>query len=245
MRTSFVIGRIFGIPIGVNYSWFIIFIIVTASLALFYFPENYPKWSVETYWGIALVTSLLFFGSVLAHELCHSIVSIHNGIPVRSITLFIFGGVSQISREAAKASDELVMAAAGPLSSLVLGGIFAAIWYLSLPVSEPVAAVAYWLMIINVSLALFNLIPGFPLDGGRVLRSLLWAVTDYRRATRIAAISGQGIAYLFIVVGIVIMFLGYWINGLWIAFIGWFLGGAAAASRREVTLQEPGPPSGR
>ena len=238
MRTSFVIGRIFGIPIGINYSWFIIFIIVTASLALFYFPENYPEWSVETYWAIGLVTSLLFFGSVLAHELSHSVVSIRSGIPVKSITLFIFGGVAQISREAAKPSAELLMAAAGPLSSLGIALFFAIIWFLSAGFSEPVAALAEWLMIINVSLALFNLIPGFPLDGGRVLRAILWAVTDYRKATRIAALSGQGIAYLFIVVGILVMFWGYWINGLWIAFIGWFLENAASGSYRQARLVE-------
>lgn len=239
-RDAIPLGRLFGIPLRLHYTWFIIFALVTVSLSWQYFPMFYPDWPVFLYWIIGVATSLLFFASVVAHELAHSLVSNANGVPVRSITLFIFGGVAQISREATRPIAELLMAAAGPVSSLLIAALFGLVWLLTRSVNEPVAALGEWLLRINVSLALFNLIPGFPLDGGRILRSLVWRFTgNYKKATRIATLAGQVISYLFIFGGIALMFLTRdWFNGLWIAFIGFFLGNAASASYRQVRLRE-------
>lgn len=240
MASSIRLGRIFGIPVGFHYSWFVIFFLITLSLALYQFPYEYPSWPRSTYWVIGIITSLLFFASIVVHELSHSIVALSGGIPVKSITLFIFGGVAQISKEATNPRTELVMAAAGPLSSLVIAGIFSVILLFTSAVNEPIAALAKWLAQINLLLAIFNLIPGFPMDGGRIFRSAVWAVTgDYRRATQIASISGRGIAYLFILGGIYVMlFQGNWISGLWLAFIGWFLENAASGSYRQMVLRD-------
>lgn len=238
MGNSLRLGRIFGIPFGVNYSWFIVFVLVTASLAGVYFPGEYPTWGYLTWWSVGLVTSLLFFVSVLAHELAHSLVSMANGVPVHSITLFIFGGVARVAREAHRPAAELTMALAGPACSLGLGALFATLWLLLGGFSEPVAALAGWLAAINVSLAVFNMVPGFPLDGGRVLRALIWKVSgDFRRATRIATSVGRIIAYAFIFGGILAVFYQYW-NGLWFAFLGWFLDRAAVDSYRQVALRD-------
>jgi Zn-dependent protease/predicted transcriptional regulator len=241
--TAFNLGRIFGIPFRLHFTWFIIFVLVTVSLSWQVFPTLYPDWAGPTYWVIGIVTSLLSFGSVVAHELAHSLVARFYGIPVRSITLFIFGGVAQITREAARPGAEFRMAAAGPVCSLVLGGLFALLWLLTQDIIEPVAALAFWLAQINVVLAIFNLIPGFPLDGGRVFRSLIWRLTGkYSPATRIAVRVGQGVGYMFILVGILIILLRPfdldWFSGLWLAFIGWFLEDAASASYRQVQWRE-------
>jgi len=195
------------------------------------------------YWVTGIITSLLFFASVVAHELAHSLVGRANGIPIKSITLFIFGGVAQMTREATKASAELKMAAAGPACSLTIGGLCALLWFFTQGMIEPIAAMFQWLAYVNVLLAAFNLIPGFPLDGGRVFRSLLWRITgNHRRSTRIATQVGRGIGYLFILGGILIIFLSPfglgWFSGLWLAFIGWFLENAASASYRQAQWRE-------
>jgi Zn-dependent protease/CBS domain-containing protein len=240
MNGSFRLGKLLGIPIHLHYSWFFIFALVTLSLSGFYFPELYPDWSPQLAWGVGVATSLFFFASVVAHELTHSLVSMRFGVPVRSITLFIFGGVARISREPILPRGELLMALAGPLCSLFLGGLFWGLALLAAPVSQPVNALAAWLARINVLLAVFNLIPGFPLDGGRVFRSLVWGATkDLRRATRYATFLGQGIAYLFIFGGILLAFLTRdWVSGLWLAFIGWFLENAASSSYRQAVLRD-------
>ncbi len=233
------IGRAFGIPLKLHYSWFIVFVLVVWSLAAGYFPAAYPHWNLTTSLIAGVMTSLLFFASVLAHELMHSVVAQAAGIPIRSITLFIFGGVSQMTEEPKQPQVEFRMALAGPLTSLVLGGIFLAIWFWLLDIPELVKAICLWLGWINIVLAAFNLIPGFPLDGGRVLRSLLWWRSgNLRSATRIASNIGRGIGYLLIFIGIASMFMGNWINGLWLAFIGWFLENAAGASYRQLALQD-------
>ena len=240
MNGSFRLGKLLGIPILVHYSWFFIFALVTLSLSGFYFPDAYPAWSNRLAWGVGVATSLLFFASVVAHELTHSVVSVRFGVPVKSITLFIFGGVARISREPIQPRGELLMALSGPLSSLLLGALFWGVAVISAPLSQPVNALAAWLARINVLLAVFNLIPGFPLDGGRVLRSILWGATgDFRRATRYATILGQGIAFLFILGGILLAFLTRdWVSGLWLAFIGWFLENAASSSYRQAVLRD-------
>jgi len=233
------IGKIFGISLRLNWSWFIVFVLVSWVLTANYFPLTYPHWSLTTSLIAGIVTSLLFFGSVLAHELMHSIVAQALGIKVHSITLFIFGGVSQITEEPSQPKDEFRIAIAGPLTSLIISGIFWGIYFGLRGINEPLTAVAYWLGLINVFLAGFNLIPGFPLDGGRVLRSILWwRNKNLRKATRTASNIGRGVGYLFIFGGIFLIFQGLWFNGLWFAFIGWFLENAAVGSYRQVALQD-------
>jgi len=240
-RNALHLGRIWGIEIGLDYSWFVVFALVTWTLSAHYFPLSYPFWSPNTYWLVGLLTSLLFFASVLAHELGHSLVAIRSGIPVRSITLFIFGGVARIVREPTRPLQEFWIALAGPAVSVTLGVLFGAI-AVGLPDPQaPLAALAGWLSTINFVLALFNLIPGFPLDGGRVLRAVLWGISgDLLKATRAASWVGRAVAYLFILGGIVLFFMGpqYWLNGIWLAFIGWFLEHAASTSYRQLALRE-------
>ncbi|MBA7466284.1 MAG: CBS domain-containing protein [Dehalococcoidia bacterium] len=240
MGGAFSLGRIFGIQFRIHYSWFIIFVLITGSLSWQYFPYTYPEWSAPTYWLTGIATSLLFFASVVAHELAHSLVARANDIPVKSITLFLFGGVAHMAREASRHGAELRMALAGPVASLVIGGLFFGLHLLLQSVNEPVAALTFWLARINVVLALFNLIPGFPLDGGRVFRSLLWRFSgNYQRATRIAFEVGRGVGYLFVAGGVILMFLSRenWFNGLWLAFIGIFLAYMATASYRQTQWQ--------
>jgi len=238
MSGAFNLGKLFGIQFRLHYTWFLIFVLLTTSLSLYYFPADYPGWSLVLYWAVGIATSLIFFASVVAHELAHSLVGRMNGIPVKSITLFIFGGVAQMTREATHPGAEFKMAAAGPALSILLGGLFGLLWFFVRDVNEQLAAMALWLALINVALAAFNLIPGFPLDGGRVFRSILWHFTgNYQRSTRIATTVGRGVGYLFILVGIWIAFLRpfglNWFTGLWLAFIGWFLQNAASASYRQ------------
>jgi Zn-dependent protease/CBS domain-containing protein len=237
-KSSFRLGRVLGIPIEVHVSWFIVFILVTTSLAVFYFPQQYPRWSTLLAWVVGLATSLLFFVSVLLHELAHSVYARSRGIPVRNITLFIFGGVSQITEEPKTAATEFAMAFAGPLTSFVLAALFGLLWFVTRTVSQPIAALSGYLAIINATLGAFNLIPGFPLDGGRVFRSILWGISqNLERATRWASLVGQGIAYLMIIIGIWQFFSGNTLNGLWLAFIGWFLDNAAQSSYQQVAVQ--------
>ncbi len=239
MRGGIPIGKLFGIDLRLNYSWFIVFAVVTYLLAHDYFPSLYPTWNPATRIVAGLVASLLLFVSLMAHELMHSVVAQKAGIPVKSITLFVFGGVSEITKEPEKPKDELFIALAGPLTSLVIGGIFWLIWLVARDTSNVISSVAYWLGLTNVSLAVFNLIPGFPLDGGRVLRAILWwRKRNLRAATRIATNAGRVVGYILIFFGIWQIFLGLWVNGFWTAFIGWFLENAASGSYRQVALQD-------
>lgn len=246
-RNALRLGRVWGIEIGLDYSWFIVFALVTWALSVQYFPEMYPPWprfypllGEGMYWLVGIVTSLLFFASVLAHELGHSVIAIRTGLPVQSITLFIFGGVARIVREPSRPRQEFLIAIAGPAVSAVLGLLF---WVLSASLSDPrtpLAALAEWLSLTNFALAVFNLMPGFPLDGGRVLRAILWSIHgDLLRATRIASWIGRGVAYLFIGGGVLLIFwTGDLWSGLWLALIGWFLDNAASMSYQQLVLRE-------
>jgi Zn-dependent protease/predicted transcriptional regulator len=230
------IGRVFGIPIYVHPSWFVIFALITFSLAT-QFTRQHPHWSHAQHWYLGILTSLLFFGSVVFHELAHSVVALHYRMPVVSITLFVFGGVARIGREPDSAKREFNVAMVGPLSSYFLSGSF---WLLLrlFPQNEMVAALAFWLAWVNFGLATFNLVPGFPLDGGRIFRALVWGLThSYERATRLAAGSGRLIAYAIIVFGSWRALSGDFIGGLWIAFIGWFLLTAAQESVAQVAVR--------
>ncbi len=241
MRNAIRLGKIFGIEIGADWSWFLVFVLITSSLAEHYLMVS-PDWTTALRWTLALATSLLFFASVLAHELAHSLVSKAQGVPVPRITLFIFGGAAQISAEPRRARDEFRMALAGPVTSLALAALFGAVWFLTQGVSSgaslwlAVGAVASWLASINLMLALFNLLPGFPLDGGRILRSLVWGAThNLPRATQVAVSGGVLMSWLIILVGFWQVFNGNWADGLWLAFIGWFLQ-SAAVQEGQVTV---------
>jgi Zn-dependent protease len=238
MSSSIKIGRIIGIPIELHISWFLIFGLLTWSLATGYFPNEYPSLNGISYWAIGLLTSILFFSSVLAHELGHSIIAIRNRVPVKRINLFIFGGVAQIEREPNSAGAEFRIAIAGPLVSLALAALFGGLWLLDQAVPLLAAPSAY-LFRINIILVLFNMIPGFPLDGGRIFRALVWQITgSYYQSTKVASFIGQLIGYGFIGLGVFFMFTGQSMNGLWMAFIGWFLQGAASSGYRQARMQQ-------
>jgi Zn-dependent protease/predicted transcriptional regulator len=231
------IGHIFGIPIYLHPSWLIIFVLITLMLGM-QFTAQHPKWSPAEHWALGIATSLLFFASVIFHEVSHSVVALHYKLPVKSITLFVFGGLSAIEREPPNAGQEFKMAIAGPVSSLFLAGVFFVIWRYG-HFGEFVAGMSYWLFEINLILGIFNLVPGFPLDGGRVLRGIIWGITkDYRKASQIASKSGQFIAYLMIFAGIWQALEGNWIGGIWLAFIGWFLLEAAKETFMQVALRD-------
>ena len=238
MRPSITLGRIAGIEIGIHYTWLFIAVLIVWSLAGGYFPRLYPGWDASTYWIAALVAALALFGSVLFHELAHSLVAIWRGIPVRSITLFVFGGVSAMEEEAETPLDEFLISVVGPLASFFLAGLA---WAGSVLIADPrsaPAAILGYLSFINALLGGFNLLPGFPLDGGRVLRAIVWGASrNLRRATQIASVAGQWIGMLLIFWGVSQLFAGAVLNGMWIAFIGWFLTSAAVSERRGYELK--------
>ena len=240
MGRSFRIGKIFGIPLMVDLSFFLIFIFITVTLSIDFFPNSYEGWPDSFYWIVGIATSLLFFASLVAHETAHSIVSKRAGIPVKSITLFILGGVAQISREVSKPKTELVMSLAGPLCSAALGGIFYGLAYLFDGVNIYVSALCAYLSFANLILAVFNMIPGFPMDGGRVLRAIVWMVKkDYVQATRIATTVGYAVAGCFIVGGIFLAFTSWgFFSGLWLVFIGFFIISAARSTNQQLSMRE-------
>jgi Zn-dependent protease/CBS domain-containing protein len=239
MKSSFRLFRIAGIDIGVHYTWIFIFIFISWSLAMGFFPAAYPGWDTLTYWITGIIAALMLFVSVLLHELAHSLVAKRRGIPVNSITLFFFGGVSNLEEEPKKPMAEFTMAIVGPGMSLVLALIFYLLFLIPADKTSPLAAMLNYLALINLILAVFNLLPGFPLDGGRVLRSIIWGATgDLVKATNIAGRIGQILGWALIGVGIYFIFFVSIVSGLWMAFIGWFLSGAASASRREATVRQ-------
>jgi Zn-dependent protease/CBS domain-containing protein len=237
-RQGISLGRVLGIPIQLDYSWFLIFALVAWTLASGYFPSEFKNWPTAEYWLVGIATAIVFFLSVVLHELGHSIVAKHYGIPVSSIKLFVFGGVSQIETEPPSAKVEFLMAIVGPLVSFALAGLFAGLGVAFASVA-PLLALAKYLAYINGALGLFNLIPGFPLDGGRVFRAIVWGVTDnLRRATVIAGNLGRFIGFLFILFGVYQVFAGNLINGLWIGFIGWFLESAAMSQVQQQRVHD-------
>src|SRR4030095_6263585 len=243
MEAQIKLGRIFGVQVGLHYSWLIIALLVTLSLVGQFYAVN-PNWGSGVIWTTAIITSLLFFTSLLLHELSHAAVARSRGLPVRSITLFALGGVAQIEKEAENAKTEFWMAIVGPITSIVIGAVCLTLaWSLGWsPINEPRTppiAVLQWLGYINIALDFFNMIPGFPLDGGRVLRAIVWWITgDPARSTRIAARVGQLIAFGLIIWGIFRFFGGAGFGGLWLTLIGWFLSDAARASYAQVEISE-------
>lgn len=259
LRGGLRLGTIFGVPIRVDWSLLIIFMLIAVNLAIGLFPAWHPEWSPAFTWGMALAAAVLFFSSVVAHELSHAVVARSRGIPVSSITLFIFGGVAHIEDEPKSPKDELLMAAVGPVVSIVIGLVATLGAYalagdalarldsgaLTPPAAMqvmhevgPVATLLLWLGPINIMLGLFNLVPGFPLDGGRVARSLAWWATgDLVKATRWAAGAGRVFAWLLMGLGVVQLLTGGAVEGVWLVLIGWFLNNAAQTSYAQLLMR--------
>jgi Zn-dependent protease len=259
MMNGFRIGKIFNVNIEIDWSWLLIFGLVTWSLASS-FGQMHATWTPSMQWGMAVLAALSFFLSVLAHELAHSLVARAQGVPVHNITLFMFGGVSNIQKEPVSPLNEFLVAIVGPLTSFVLGGLFLLLGTGGLALNNmsatnmndllsqlgPANTIFLWLGSVNILVGLFNLIPGFPLDGGRIVRSILWSITDdLKKATRWASWLGQAVAWLLIFAGMSMLFgaqiplLGSgFINGLWLTFIGWFLQNAAVQSYRRVVIYD-------
>jgi Zn-dependent protease len=232
MTGSFRIGSVAGIDLRIHYTWLFALVLVAWSLADGFFPASFPSFDPITDWLLGIVSALLLFASVLIHELSHSVMAMKRGLAVHSITLFIFGGVSTIAGEPRAAKDEFAISVVGPLTSLALSACF---WGLGLALGTsdtPAAAVTLYLGFINLALGIFNLVPGFPLDGGRVLRSVLWGAThNFRRATQIATYVGQTFGFLLIGWGLFQLLSGDFLGGMWTAFLGWCLNNAAEATR--------------
>ena len=243
MRAQIKLGSIFGVRIGLHYSWLIIALLITLSLRAHFRVHN-SEWGESVIWATAIITTLLFFTTIVVHELSHASVAKAHGLPVRSITLFALGGVAEVEKEAADAKTEFWVGIIGPITSFLIGiiclGVVLAFgWTPSAFPQNPLLAGLMWLGYINIMLALFNMVPGFPLDGGRVLRAILWWITgNAKRATRIAASVGQLVALGLIVLGVFRFFGGAGIGGLWIAFIGWFLLEASRASYAQTAINE-------
>jgi Zn-dependent protease len=234
------IARFFGFEVRLDLSWFVVFLLVLWTFAQSVFPNASPGLSRTTYVVMALVGAILFFASVLLHELAHSAMARARGITVEGITLFIFGGMARIRSEATNPKDEFLITVVGPLSSFLIGLILLAAAWLGRATGLPQAtvAVANYLALLNFILAGFNLIPGFPLDGGRLLRSLVWHLTDdLRKATRWASRTGQAFGLFMVGLGMLSLFQGFLVNGIWLIFIGWFLTQAAEASYKQLIMR--------
>jgi Zn-dependent protease len=238
MKGSLRVARIAGIDIAIHYTWIPIFVLIIWSLAVGFFPVEYPGWAAWLYWLTSVVAALLLFVSVLVHELAHSLVAKARGLPVKSITLFLLGGVSNLETEPQKAGVEFAVAIVGPLTSVAIAGCFWLVDYFNLIPLVSAKAIANYLVVVNILLAAFNILPGFPLDGGRILRAIIWGATnDLKKATNIASTVGQVFGWIMIAAGVFMALTGNLINGIWLGLIGWFLNGAAEASRRELELR--------
>jgi Zn-dependent protease/CBS domain-containing protein len=241
MRSSIRLGRWFGIEVGLHYSWFLIALLIVMSLAA-QFQQSHSEWGAGTIWALSILTAFLFFAALLAHEMSHALVARAHGLTTRAITLFALGGLAQIEKEPEDPRTEFWVGIIGPISSALIGLLSLGLawvggWRVGATPETPLSAMFVWLGYINLMLAAFNMIPGFPLDGGRILRAILWWSTgNGERATQLAARTGQAVALLFIALGIFRFFGGAGFGGLWIAFIGWFLLQAATASYTTVAL---------
>jgi Zn-dependent protease/CBS domain-containing protein len=236
------IGKILGIPIRIHWTLWLVFLLIAWSLAVGYLPATYPTLSVTMDWIVGIVSAVVLFISVLVHELSHSYIAKKNGLPIARITLFFFGGVSEMTEEPQDASLEVRMAAAGPLTSFAIGGVLGALWYVGGLVGFPLAVIAVlgYNGLINVALGAFNLIPAFPLDGGRVLRGSLWRnsknlISATKNATRVSEI----LSLLMIAAGLLlIVFTADLVNGVWIIFLGWFIRSGAETSLQQTQMTE-------
>ncbi|HWQ89584.1 MAG TPA: site-2 protease family protein [Desulfitobacteriaceae bacterium] len=241
MKSSFVLGKIKGIQLEVNISWFVVFALVTFTLATSYFPQNYPDWDPVLNWVLGSIIALLLFASVLLHELAHSLVSASQGIPVSKISLFIFGGLAQIEKEPDEPGKELKIAIVGPATSVFLFVLFTLLAKIVafLALSEVTVVLLNYVADVNLVLAIFNMVPAFPLDGGRVLRALIWYFKgNLKNATKIASSLGSIFGYFLIFVGILGVLTGLIINGIWFIFIGWFINQASQSSYEQMVMSD-------
>jgi len=241
LKKSFKLATVFNIPIEVNYSWFIILGLIIFTLGSGYFPYINPGLDSSIYWLLASISALLLFASLLAHELSHAIVARRNNIPIHGITLFVFGGVAQMDAEPSSPIIEFKMAIAGPIMSFTLALLFFALSQLlfTLGTSGPIISLLYYLFMINIVVGVFNMIPGFPLDGGRVLRALLWHVfKDIKKATAIASNLGKLFAFILMAFGIFNIISGALVSGIWLIFVGLFLQEAAEVSYRQIIMKK-------
>lgn len=235
---SFRVARLFGIDIEVHPSWLLIIAFLSYSLSEGLFPARYEGWSTATYWAVGTASAFLLFVTVLLHELAHALVAKRRGLPVPRITLFIFGGVSHLARQPASAGEEFQIAAAGPATSFVIAAITGLAGLLLGPLDEKLEGILFYLAAVNALLGVFNMLPGFPLDGGRVLRSIAWKRSgSFRRATRTAAGVGELFGYALMAVGFFLLLGGLLLDGLWLLFIGWFLLGAARSESANLQLE--------
>ena len=235
----FKLFKLMGFQVNIDLSWIFIALLIAWSLSTGFFPVNYKDLSTTTYWIMGIVGAAGLFLSIIAHEFCHSLVARKFGIPMKGITLFIFGGVAEMNEEPASAKAEFLMAAAGPLSSILIAGLFYTVYVWgknSLP--PAVNGIFGYLAMINTVLAVFNIIPAFPLDGGRILRSILWGIKkDLRWATKIASWMGTAFGVFLVFIGVLRLFMGFLINGMWLVLIGIFLQNAAQMSQRQIVLR--------
>ncbi len=227
--------RAFGIQINLDYSWFVIFFLITFVLAVGYFPYAYPGYPYVVYWIVGAFSAVLLFLSVLLHELAHSLVARRFGLTVKEIDLFIFGGVAMIEEEAPDPKAEFLIAAAGPIASFFIGSFFF-ILALIYPVDDIINGVINYLLFVNFIIALFNLVPAFPLDGGRILRAFIWAKKDILTATKISAYTGLAFSYFLIFMGLLSFFQGSFLNGVWYGLIGLFLRQASKRSYEQTKI---------
>tara|TARA_Y100000310_G_scaffold181241_1_gene181148 strand:+ start:2329 stop:3486 length:1158 start_codon:yes stop_codon:yes gene_type:complete len=233
------VGRVFGIDLKVHFSWVFIFVLVSWTLATSYLPDGYPGWSDRQYWAIGIVGSLLLFTCVLIHELSHSLEAIRRGHQVESITLFFLGGVSQMGEEAETAGDEFWVSVVGPLTSLGLAVVFWLVYLIIRGGPSQVAALVWYLACVNAAIGIFNLLPALPLDGGRVLRAVLWKLTgDEARATRAASRAGTALGFGLVTIGITLIFVTRNFAGVWLALIGWFIQSAATSIREQSATEQ-------
>jgi Zn-dependent protease/predicted transcriptional regulator len=236
-KSSIKLFKVFGIEIRLNYSWFIIFALFAYYFGFYYFPSYLPGLNRGLLALITIVTVIVFFISVLIHEMSHSLVARRRGTPVERITLFLFGGMAQIEKEPETPYSEFIMAIAGPVASFVLAGMFGVIWFFTRDI-RPMAIPIGYLAVINLVLGIFNMLPGYPLDGGRVLRSIIWKVTgNLKRATFVASTAGRVLGFMIIAGGIYFIFTGNFLNGIWLSFIGWFLQSSAQMGYRQLIIE--------
>ncbi|MDI6731331.1 MAG: site-2 protease family protein [Candidatus Margulisbacteria bacterium] len=241
MKNTFKLTTLFNIPIDINYTWFVIVGLVIFTLANGYFPLAAPELGPLAWWLMAVISAFLLFASLLAHELAHSLIAIRNNLPIHGITLFIFGGVAHMNREPQSPKVELKMAIAGPIMSFALAIIFYLITNLLtlFHFSTVFFSITTYLFIINFMVGTFNLIPGFPLDGGRVLRAVLWHFCkDIRQATSVASTIGKGFAFFLMAVGFLKLIGGAILSGIWLLFLGLFLAEAADVSYKQVVMRK-------